>query len=88
MWDILGAMMDDPWPEAMLAGPWPLRLARTFGEQALFDRRIQIGAHGSIIQDRDVVYVLSIPRVRDRLLTIDYVHGVSPRFGGAMAVFR
>ena len=69
------------------AGPWPLRLARTVDEEALFERDIQIGADGSVILQSSVVYVLSVP-IQDRLLAIDYFHGCYPDFGGAMPVFE
>ena len=73
--------------EAGHTGPWPLRMPRSFDEEDLFERYIQIGADGSVILEKDVVYGLSVP-IRDRLLTIDYFHGVYPDYGGVMAVFE
>ena len=54
----------------------PLRFPKTFDEEWL-DRvkHICIGADGSVIQTGDIVYVLSIPDERNRVLTIDYFHG-------------
>ena len=56
------------------------KLTRKY-EAELYKRNIQIGADGSILRDRDHVYVLYIPLPK-RLDRIDYFHGISPFFGG------
>ena len=44
-------------------------------EYALHQRGVQLGADGSVVQDRDWVYVLSIP-LHERIKQIDYFHGM------------
>ena len=67
---------------------YPIKFPRPSNERSLYHRGLIISCDGRCLETGDKVYVLSIPQLLDKVLTIDYFHGWYRGLEGAAAVFE